>query len=292
MTKIKKRGLGKGLSALIPEMSLDGGNELEGQEKSVKHINISKILANKNQPRKNFDKEGIEELAQSIKQHGVIQPIIVAKDNEKYVIIAGERRWRAAKEAQLEEIPCLVREYNQLQEIEIALIENLQREDLNVIEEALAYKYIISNYKITQEKLASSIGKSRPYLANTVRLLQLDTKVIDLISEGSISSGHGRALLRIEDKQKQYKVAMTIKSKKINVRQTEELVELILSQKNNEKKKESIKDTFVLEVEDSLKKLFGTKVNILQGKKSGKIEIEYYGEEELERILELLEKIK
>lgn len=292
MTKIKKRGLGKGLSALIPEMSLDGGNELEGQEKSVKHINISKILANKNQPRKNFDKEGIEELAQSIKQHGVIQPIIVAKDNEKYVIIAGERRWRAAKEAQLEEIPCLVREYNQLQEIEIALIENLQREDLNVIEEALAYKYIISNYKITQEKLASSIGKSRPYLANTVRLLQLDTKVIDLISEGSISSGHGRALLRIEDKQKQYKVAMTIKSKKINVRQTEELVELILSQKNNEKKKESIKDTFVLEVEDNLKKLFGTKVNILQGKKSGKIEIEYYGEEELERILELLEKIK
>ncbi|MCD5413575.1 MAG: ParB/RepB/Spo0J family partition protein [Clostridiales bacterium] len=292
MTKIKKRGLGKGLSALIPEMSLDGGNELEGQEKSVKHISINKILANKNQPRKNFDKEGIEELAQSIKQHGVIQPIIVAKDNEKYVIIAGERRWRAAKEAQLEEIPCLVREYNQLQEIEIALIENLQREDLNVIEEALAYKYIINNYKITQEKLASSIGKSRPYLANTVRLLQLDTKVIDLISEGSISSGHGRALLRIEDKQKQYKVAMTIKCKKINVRQTEELVELILSQKNNEKKKESKKDTFVLEVEDSLKKLFGTKVNILQGKKSGKIEIEYYGEEELERILELLEKIK
>ncbi len=292
MTKPKKRGLGKGLGALIPEMSLDNESRAEWQEDSIKHINIKKIFANKNQPRKNFEKEGIEELSQSIKQHGIIQPIIVAKTNEKYMIIAGERRWRAAKNAELNEIPCIVREYNKLQEIEIALVENLQRKDLNVIEEAIAYEYIIRKYKTTQEELASTLGKSRPYLSNTIRLLQLEKRVLDLVSNGSISSGHGRALLRIEDNQKQYKMAMSIIKKKINVRQTEELVAIMISVQNEEKKVEVKKDTFVLDVEDRLKKLFGTKVNILKGKKKGKIEIEYYGDEELERILELINRVK
>lgn len=292
MTKPKKRGLGKGLGALIPEISLDKEGSAEWQEDRIKHISIKKIFANKNQPRKNFEKEAIEELSQSIKQHGIIQPIIVAKTNENYMIIAGERRWRAAKDAEISEIPCIVREYNKLQEIEIALVENLQREDLNVIEEAIAYEYIIRKYKTTQEQLASTLGKSRPYLSNTMRLLQLEKRVLDLVSNGSISSGHGRALLRIEDSQKQYKLAMSIIKKKINVRQTEELVSIIISEQKDEKKVEVKKDTFVLDVEDRLKKLFGTKVNILKGKKKGKIEIEYYGDEELERILELINRVK
>ena len=291
MIKTKKRGLGKGLGALIPEMSLDKESKSEWQEDSIKHIDINKIFANKNQPRKNFEKEGIEELSQSIKQHGIIQPIIVAKTNEKYMIIAGERRWRAAKDAGISEIPCIVREYSKLQEIEIALIENLQREDLNIIEEAIAYEYIIRKYKITQEQLASTLGKSRPYLSNTIRLLQLEKRVLELVRNGSISSGHGRVLLRIENSQKQYKLAMSIIKKKINVRQTEELVAKIISEQKEQKKVEVKKDTFILDVEDKLKKLFGTKVNILKGKKKGKIEIEYYGDEELERILELINKI-
>ncbi|MGV8145370.1 MAG: ParB/RepB/Spo0J family partition protein [Alkaliphilus sp.] len=292
MTKTKKRGLGKGLGALIPEILIDKEDVQGWQEESIRHISIKNIFANTNQPRKDFNEERIEELSRSIKQHGVIQPIVVAKNNDKYVIIAGERRWRAAKEAQLKEIPCVIRDYNSLQKIEVALVENLQREDLNVIEEAIAYEQIIRNYKITQEKLASTLGKSRPYVANTIRLLQLEKRVLDLVSKGSISGGHGRALLRIEDRQKQYKLAMTIIKRKINVRQTEELVALMVSQQDQEIKKEIKKDNFVLEVEDSLKKLFGTKVSIHKGKKKGKIEIEYYGEEELERILELIKKIK
>lgn len=292
MTKLKKRGLGKGLGALIPEMSLDKESRVEWQEDSIKHISIKKIFANKNQPRKKFRKEGMEELSQSIKKHGVIQPIIVAKNNEKYMIIAGERRWRAAKDAEISEIPCIIREYNKLQEIEVALVENLQREDLNVIEEAIAYEYIIRKYKTTQEQLASALGKSRPYLTNTIRLLQLEKRVLDLVRSGSISSGHGRALLRIEDSQKQYKLAMTIVKKKMNVRRTEELVAIMISKQKQEVKVKVKKDTFVLDVEDRLKKLFGTKVNILKGKKKGKIEIEYYGDEELERILELIDSVK
>ncbi len=287
----KKRGLGKGLEALIPQINADAEESII-KEGNVQSININKVYPNTNQPRKDFDSNSILDLAQSIKIHGFIQPIIVSQEANGFMIIAGERRWRAAKELQLTEIPCIVKKYDDDKIIEIALVENLQREDLNIIEEALAYKYIIEVYQVTQEGLAEAMGKSRPYIANSLRLLNLDERVIEMIRRGDLSSGHGRVLLRLEDADQQFIVASQIIEHKLNVRQVEELIEpkKNVGKKSEKKNNKKSKDYVLMEIEDNLKKIFGTKVTINKGTKKGKIEIEYYGDEDLERIVELLDR--
>lgn len=292
MAKPRKRGLGKGLEALIPDMVSLNIVEEKVNEERVQMIPIEKIYSNPNQPRKTFDPIGIEELANSIKVNGIIQPIIVSEDAKGYMIIAGERRWRASRSINLKEVPCIVKHYSEKQLLVVSLIENLQRKDLNVIEEARAYQYLIDQYHITQEQLSEAIGKSRSYLANILRLLRLDQRVIDLIIDGKISAGHGRTILAIESKDNQYELAQKIISEGLSVRQVEELVkELNNGAKRENKKRENktkTKDIFLVEIEENLKSLFGTKVNIIKGAKKGKIEIEYYNEEDLERIIGLL----
>ncbi|GAB6085939.1 ParB/RepB/Spo0J family partition protein [Alkaliphilus crotonatoxidans] len=288
MTKAKKRGLGKGLEALIPQVVEIEAESSQNEEDKIYSLDINHIYPNIEQPRRDFDRETILELANSIKAHGFIQPIIVSKEKDGYQIIAGERRWRAAKELQLKEIPCIIRQYEANRLLEIALIENLQREDLSVIEEALAYKKILEQHNLTQEQLAEALGKSRPYIANTLRLLHLDQRVIEMIKNNQITSGHGRVLLRVNNQEKQYQLALYIEKAGLNVRQVEEL---IASQKNTVKKKEKKQKSYeLMELEDNLKKLFGTKVTISKGAKKGKIEIEYYNEDDLERIIEILDK--
>ena len=290
MTKAKKRGLGKGLEALIPDMiSLNIVEEKVTDEKTEK-ISIDKIYPNPNQPRKNFNEESIKELADSIKFHGIIQPIIVSENPKGYMVIAGERRLRAAKSIDLKEVPCIVKNYSEKQLLEVSLIENLQRQDLNVIEEARTYDYLIKKYNVTQEELSEALGKSRSYLTNVLRLLRLDQRVIDFIIEQKISGGHGRAILSIESHDNQYKLAEKIISEGLSVRQVEALVKELnsLTKKDSKKSNKETKDIFLAEIEESLKSLFGTKVNIIKGTKKGKIEIEYYSEEDLERIIGLL----
>lgn len=285
----KKKGLGRGLEALIPQIIHMNEEEENISDNVVELININKIYPNKNQPRKDFEKETISELAESIKKHGIIQPVIALKKDDGYMIIAGERRWRAAREARLTDIPCIVKNYDEKQLIEIALIENIQREDLNIIEEALAYKYIIDKYDIKQEQLAEALGKSRPHIANTMRLLQLNPSILDMIRDGRISAGQGRALLAIKDKEKQYEVALKIEEEQLNVRQVELLVKSIVAPENKKAKEKKEKDILTLDLENNLKQVLGTKVNIVKGNKRGKIEIEYYSEEEFERLLEVLQ---
>lgn len=277
---VKKRGLGKGLSALISEdLFVDENSEKE----AVEYIDINLISPNKNQPRKNMDKKALAELADSIKAHGLIQPIIIRKVGKKYEIIAGERRWRASKIAGLEEIPCIIKDIDDKVSSKYALIENIQREDLNPIEEAIAYKKLMEDYDLTQEELAKELGKSRSYIANTVRLLNLHEKVIEYISKGQLTAGHGKALLSIKDKEKQLQVAEEIIKKGLNVRDVENI-----SNKKDKKKDKDKKEPYIIEVEENLMRILGTKVNLVQGKKKGKIEIEYYGNEDLERIIDIL----
>ncbi len=289
MSNAKKRGLGKGLEALIPEIVTY--NVEEDKNEKIQNISINKLFPNPNQPRKEFEAEALMELAQSIKQHGFIQPIIVSAKDKGYMIIAGERRWRAAMELKLAEVPCVIRKYNENQIMEIALIENLQREDLNAIEEAMAYRHIIDKYHVTQEQLSEALGKSRPYIANTLRLLQLDRRIIDMIKEGKLSAGHGRALLRISNGEKQYEAALKVIEEMLNVRQVEELVARLQNPPVKNEALPKVKDIIIVDIEEGLKKLFGTKVTITKGNKKGKIEIEYYSEEDMERILEMFEKI-
>lgn len=291
MAKVKKRGLGKGLEALIPDLiSLDTIEE-SSHENRIQMLETDKIYPNPNQPRKYFDEDGIVDLSNSIKVHGIIQPIIVAKDGGRYIIIAGERRWRAAKHIDLEEVPCIVKNYTGKQLLEVALIENLQRRDLNPIEEAQAYRYLINQYKVTQEGLSEALGKSRSYIANILRLLKLDKRVIDLIVKGQISAGHGRAIISIEPGENQYKLAEKIIDEGLSVRQVEQLVKELtnpIKSPPHRQNKYKAKDVFIIEIEESLKSLLGTKVSIVKGAKKGKIEIEYYNDEDLERILGLL----
>lgn len=291
MSKTKKRGLGKGLEALIPDLiSLDTLEE-NIDENTVQMIDINKIHPNPNQPRKSFDKDSIEELSISIKVHGIIQPIIVAEERGGYIIIAGERRWRAARNIDLKKVPCIVKHYTGKQLLEVALIENLQRKDLNAIEEADAYKYLINQYKVTQEQISQALGKSRSYIANILRLLKLDKRVIDYIIEGEISPGHGRAIISVEPPDNQYKLAQKIISEGLSVRQVEGLVKELTSieKEDHRKNKYDKRDVFIIKMEETLKSLFGTKVSIVKGAKKGKIEIEYYGEDDLERILALMD---
>ena len=278
-----KRGLGKGLSALISsEMS---------EENQIKMISINSIEPNKEQPRKYFDEDKLEELASSIKEHGIIQPLIVKQEEDYYVIVAGERRWRAARLAGLKEIPVIIQDYTTKELMEISLIENIQREDLNAIEEAKAYKTLMNQFSLTQEELAGRIGKSRPAIANTLRLLQLDEKIQELIIQGEITEGHGRAILRLPDKEAQLALAKKIIKDHLSVRETEKKVDEMLKKP----KKKTIKDekeVIYKEIVDKIKNILGTKVQITRGKKKGKIEIEYYNENDLERILYLLESIR
>lgn len=279
---ISKRGLGKGLGALIPE------NEDEVQN-SVIEIKITDIEPNEKQPRRKFNDESLANLSESIKEHGVVQPIIVRKIGNGYQIIAGERRWRASRLAGKKTIPAIIKDYSNLQVMEIALIENLQREDLNSIEEALAYKSLIEEYKLTQEEISKRIGKSRPAIANSLRLLQLPQKIKDMIAEGKISQGHARALLAIEEEKKQLEIAERIIDQQLNVRQIERLAK-------DTKQKEKVKappDKYMIEInqlEERLKGTLGTKVIIHHKTNRGRIEIEYYSNEDLDRIINLLEK--
>lgn len=282
----KKRGLGRGLSALIPEETMVYQSEENLNKGPVVELDISNIESNEDQPRKEFEKEALVELRNSIRQYGIIQPIVVRKKNDKYEIIAGERRWRAAKEANLKKVPCIIKEVDDKQALKLALIENIQRENLNPIEEAHAYKSLLDNYSLTQEEIALAVGKSRSYIANTLRLLNLDNEIMDYVQQGKISSGHGKALLGIRDKKRRLNTAKEIVENKLNVRETERLVSKTKSKKNNRKK--VAKDPFVNEIEENLMRALGTKVTLTAKKSGGKIEIEYYTEEDLQRILEVI----
>lgn len=288
MAKPKKRGLGKGLEALIPDMVSLNVVEEKVDEDRIQMLPLDKIYPNPDQPRKFFNQDHLNELASSIKVHGIIQPIVVIQDKENYMIIAGERRVRAATSIGLKEVPCIIKNYNKKQLLEIALIENLQRQDLNVIEEARAYKYLIDQYNVKQDELSEALGKSRSYISNILRLLRLDERVSDFIVAGKITGGHGRAILGIKSDDNQYELAKKVIKENLSVRQVEKLVKELNNTENKKKKTEKPKDIFVVEVEENLRSLFGTKVNIVKGSKKSKIEIEYYNEDDLERILNLL----
>lgn len=280
----RKGGLGRGLEALIPDAY---ENVKEKSETGLTQVDINKLSPNESQPRRTFDDDKLQELAISIKENGIIQPIIVMKTGDFYQIIAGERRWRAAKIAGLKKVPVIIKELTEKEIMEISLIENLQREDLNPIEEAMAYKRLIDEYSFTQDEIAKRIGKSRPVITNSLRLLNLDTRVIQYIIEGTISEGHGRVLAGIESNELQYEIAKKIIDDNLNVRQTEKLAKM--SGKNKGAKKDNTKkDIFLKEIEDKLKSTLGTKVIINKGKRKGKIEIEYYSQEDLNRILDIL----
>jgi len=283
----KKKGLGKGLEALIPHWQ-DVEQEAAGNDQDqVRMIPIEQVYANENQPRKVFQPEALAELASSLRQHGMIQPILVAKKPKGYMIIVGERRWRAAQQVEMEKIPCIVKEYTERQLYEVALIENLQRENLSVIEEATAYHYLMEEYKLNHEQLGDALGKSRSYVTNTIRLLQLSPAVMELVKDGRLSGTQGRALLGIEDESLQLKLALRIIDSKLNVRQVEEMVR----QERTKQKKKAVtkkKDPELVAVETRLQDYFNTKVKITHGTKKGKIEIEYYNHQDLQRILEIL----
>ena len=279
---INKRGLGKGLGALIPE-----GEETD--RNSIIEIKITDIEANDKQPRRAFNDETLGDLAESIKEHGVVQPIIVRKVGSGYQIIAGERRWRASRLAGKRTIPAIVKDCSNLEVMELALIENLQREDLNSIEEAMAYKSLIEEYSMTQEEISKRIGKSRPAIANSLRLLQLPQEIKDMISDGKISQGHARALLAIAGEKKQLEMAEKIIAQQLNVRQIEKLVK----ETKPKNKKEVLPNKYQIEInqlEERLKTALGTKVTIRHKNNKGRIEIEYYSNDELDRLLNLLEK--
>lgn len=295
----KKGGLGKGLDSLIPmgeNFSQNKGTEREVVEKPVElKLRITELEPNREQPRKNFDEDSLEELADSIREYGILQPLLVQKENNYYKIIAGERRWRAAKKAGLKEIPVIIKEYNSQQVIEISLIENIQRQDLNPIEEAMAYKRLIEEFQLKQDEVAERVAKSRVSITNSMRLLKLNKRVQEMLIDDMISSGHARALLPIEDEEEQYMLAMKIFDEKLSVRETERLVKLYIEPKK-EKQKPVFTESEELayhNMEEKMKNIFGSKVSIhKRDKNKGKIEIEYYSGEELERLLELMESIQ
>lgn len=282
----KKFSLGKGLSALIPEESDDSI-----QENNSLLIPLNNIKNDKEQPRKSFDSEKIAELAESIKSYGIIQPLILKEYmKNQYTIVAGERRWRAAKMAGLKEVPAIIMELSNKDILEISLIENIQRQDLNPIEEAMAYKKLLNDFKITQEELSRRIGKSRVAITNTMRLMNLDERVQQYIIENILTEGHGRVLLVISDKQKQYELAQQVIDEKLSVRELERFIKKINDNAEKEKANENIKELnpYYKDIKNQLQDYFGTKVNILNKKNKGKIEIEYYSEEDLQRILDII----
>lgn len=286
----KKGGLGsrgRGLEAVISQQ-VDSI-----QEKGVTEISIDKISPNREQPRRIFDETALEELAESMKQLGVIQPIVLAKDGDYYKIIVGERRWRAAKIAGLKKIPAIIKDLDETSAYEIALVENLQRENLNLIEEARGYRKLVDIFGLSQEEVAQKVGKSRPTVTNALRLLNLDERVQQFVLNNEITGGHARALLGIEDKDAQCQVAEKIIENGLSVRATEALVKNYNNQKPvNNDNRVNFDTTGYKSIEKNLKELFGTKVKLNCKKNKGKIEIEYYSDADLERILELITKIE
>ena len=294
MATPKKGGLGRGLGALIAdavpvESVAIAKEENSGQgdsADSIRYIKTFDIMPNANQPRKTFDEEKIQDLANSILQHGVIQPIVLRKKDKGYEIVAGERRWRAAIKAGLSEVPCLVRELDDEQNMLIAIIENMQREDLNPIEEAEGLNRMAVVYGMKQEEISKSVGKSRPYITNSLRLLKLPDYVQKMISTGAISAAHGRTVVTIENEDARRTLCNKIVKEGLSVRETEKLAAEIGKPKKRPAKK--VKNPNVSRVETELKDILGTKININQQGSKGKIEIEYYSADELERIIELL----
>lgn len=288
------RGLGKGLDALIPNVDTKGKSaERDTDEKKEPDtiVKITKIEPNREQPRKNFDEDALQELADSIKQFGLLQPILVQDRKTYYEIIAGERRWRAAKLAGLKEVPVIIRDYTDQEIVEISLIENIQREDLNPIEEALAYKRLLTEFNLKQDEVAERVSKSRTAVTNSMRLLKLCDEVQQMIIDDMISSGHARALISIEDPEEQYNIAQKIFDEKLSVRDVEKLVKNMNKPEKPKKEKEEDKSLEVIyqDVEEKLKQSLGTKVAIAsKGNGSGKIEIEFYSHDDLEKIISLL----
>ena len=285
----KSRGLGKGLKALIPDesfMSIDN-SDTENAEKLVFFLQINKIRPNADQPRKKFNREKLEELAASIKEHGILQPLVVRPENNGYTIIAGERRWRAATMAGLKEVPVIVKDLPAKDVMELALIENVQREDLNAIEEAEAYGALMEHFNLTQGEIGIRIGKSRAAITNTMRLLNLPDKVRQEVLDDHISSGHARALLSLEDQKQMEALCEEIIDKKLSVRETEKKVKLLKNPPKEDKAKPE-KNPYITAVEDGLEQKFATKVKISGKKDKGKIELEFYSTEDLNRILDLL----
>ncbi len=294
---VKRKGLGKGLDSLIPEnksakvsssesKKTEETAELKSGEQMMK---INMVEPNRDQPRRNFEEDALLELADSIKQYGVLQPLIVRKRNDYYEIIAGERRWRAAKMAGVKEVPVIIKEYNEQEILEIALIENIQRENLNPIEEAMAFKKLLEEFNLKQDEVAERVSKSRTAVTNSMRLLKLDQRVQQMIIDDMISTGHARALLAIDDPEQQYVLANKIFDEKLSVRETEKTIKEIKNPKK-QKEKKIIENAFIYEdIEDKMKQVLGTKVHVAsKGKGKGKIEIEYYSDKELERMFDMI----
>ena len=316
----RKNGLGRGLDALfpekksavkesvkkatenktvVPEKTTDDTTEESnrstiGHKKTAMIVKISSVEPNVNQPRKQFDEDALLELSESIKQYGVLQPLLVSDKKDYYEIIAGERRWRAAKLAGLKEIPVIVKEFSEQELVEISLIENIQREDLNPVEEAMAYKRLIDEFHLKQDEIAERVGKSRTAVTNAMRLLKLSEKVQQMLIDEMITAGHARAILSIADKEKQESIAMKIFDEKLSVRETEALVKRMLEPPKTAKKSKfsSAEDAIYESLEEKMKSIMGTRVQIHRKKNDkGKIEIEYYSKDELERIIDLFESI-
>lgn len=299
---IKKKGLGKGLDSLIPDnksiksVTPDKSAEVkkEAEEKAgVQTMKINEVEPNRDQPRKNFDEDALLELSDSIKQFGVLQPLLVRKRKDYYEIIAGERRWRAAKIAGVKEVPVIVKEYTDQEILEIGLIENIQRENLNPIEEAIAFKRLLEEFNLKQDEVAERVSKSRTAVTNSMRLLKLSDKVQQMIIDDMISTGHARALLAIDDPELQYTLANKIFDEKLSVRETEKLVKEIKNPKKPKEKKVMENAFIYQDLEEKMKGVFGTKVSIAsKGKGKGKIEIEYYSDDELEHLFDMIMSIK
>lgn len=294
----KKSGLGKGLDSLIPNKKNDISDskvekKQEKENDSPKSgkimVRINEVEPNRDQPRKDFDEDALMELADSIRQFGILQPLLVQKKKNYYEIIAGERRWRAAKLAGIKEVPIIVKDYTDQEIVEISLIENIQRENLNPIEEAMAFKRLLQEFQLKQDEVAERVSKSRTAVTNSMRLLKLSPRVQQMIIDDMISTGHARALLAIDDEEQQFILANKIFDEKLSVRETEKLVKALKNPKK-EVKKEKSEHTFIYEnIEEQIKNIMGTKVSVNQkANGKGKIEIEYYSEEELERIYDLL----
>ena len=311
---VRKGGLGRGLDAMISETAVKpktavtkkaavrttkvtkkDTEEKVKEEGSVLIVKMTQIEPNRSQPRKQFDEDALLELSESIKQFGVLQPLLVQKKGDYYEIIAGERRWRAAKLAGLKEVPVIVKDFSEQETVEISLIENIQRENLNPIEEAAAYKRLMEEFHLKQDVIAERVSKSRTAVTNSMRLLKLDERVQQMLVDEMLTTGHARALLAIENKDEQHAAAVKVFDEKLNVRETEKLVKLLLNpaEPKPEKEKNSAEDLVYEQLEEKIKGIIGSKVAIRRkNRDKGKIEIEYYSQEELERIVELLETVK
>ena len=300
MATAKKNGLGKGLDSLITNKVNTAKTTTATTKPAVKKdekvvegilVNINKVEPNREQPRKNFDEDALLELAESIKQFGVLQPLLVQQKDDYYEIIAGERRWRAAKLANLKEVPVIIKKLTEQEVVEISLIENIQRENLNPIEEAIAYKRLLTEFNLKQDEVAERVSKSRTAVTNSMRLLKLNEKVQQMVIDDMIQTGHARALLGIEDLEKQYNMAQKVFDEKLSVRETEKLVKKVQKEKEEVEKTKMDKQLEIVyqDLEEKMKQILGTKVSInAKDENKGKIEIEYYNKEDLDRLIDMI----